>query len=323
MSNKLDIIGIGYPSLDYILKLNDYPSSGKTTLIVSNDGNTPYYGGCAVNVAYLLNTYGKKSGLTMKVGYNFASSGFESFLSDNDIDLTYVDKDNAVETSYTKLLMQPDGEHITLFYAGPMTKENYTPTNFDGLDARYGLITIGELESNKHFLKTCIDKNISTVFSMKGDYHSLEPDYVKQAIEYSEVIFMNETEYNQLSNYLPMKVIDYIDDNKTLVITLGSEGSLIFNANEDHYIPAYPDTNVVDTAGGGDAYIAGFMNEYLSGNTLLDAGAKGSALASCIIEGVGCLTNIPTEEELDRRIKLIKENLNDEKTNALLRTYRG
>lgn len=323
MSRQLDIIGIGYPSLDYILKLNDQPSSGKTTLIISNDGNTPFYGGCAVNIVYLLNTYGKKSGLTMKVGYNFESSGFEAFLSKKGIDLTYVEKDNSVETSYTKLLMQPDGEHITLFYPGPMTKEKYIPINFNELDTKYGLLTIGEIESNKHFLKTCIDKRIPTIFSMKGDYHSLEPEYVIQAMEYSEVIFMNKNEYNQLSKYLPMKVIDYIRDDKKLVITLGSEGNLILTANEDYYIPTYSNTKVVDTSGGGDAFIAGFMVEYLSGNTLLDAGTKGSALASCIIEGIGCLTNIPTVDELNKRIKNIKENLNDEKTNALLRTYRG
>ncbi|WP_440897683.1 carbohydrate kinase family protein [Amphibacillus sp. Q70] len=323
MSDCLDIMGIGYPSLDYVIRLNDEPSIGKTSLITTHNHKKPYFGGCVVNIIYLLNTLGYNCGLTMTVGKDFKESGFEKFLTDNKVSLQYTNQNNDLNTSYTNLLMTPNGEHITLFSQGPMSSKLFCPQDFNDLNVKYGLLTIGEPNANKHFLNVCIENNIPTIFSMKGDYHSLDKEYLVKVIEHSEVIFMNDAEYAQLNQYLPQKILSYlsVNENKVIVITLGSKGSLVFSNKGDYFVNSYPEANVVDTTGGGDAYIAGFLSQYLENKTLEEAVIRGTALSSCIIEDFGCLTNIPTMEELQFRENKIKESINYERADTILRTY--
>lgn len=308
---KYDVVGIGYPSLDYIIKLNSAPATGQTSIILNSKSKDPYYGGCAVNICYLLCSLDKKSAVAMTVGKDFEESGLKPFLEKNKVSLEFVQEHSLLNTSYTNLVMLPNGEHMTLFYPGPMAKEHYIPYNFSSLQATFGLLTIGEITGNKQFLEACIQKDIPLIFSMKGDYASLDQEYLSRVFAHSELIFMNETEFEQLNEYMPMQVKDYLQQEhlQAIVVTNGSRGSTIFTKEQEIDIPSYPDTQVVDTAGGGDAYIAGFLASYLEKQKLVDCAIAGTSLASFIIEDFGCLTNIPTVEELEIRKQTIREEM--------------
>lgn len=323
MTHKLDVLGVGYPSLDYIIPLNDEPSVGTTSLIISDNSEIPYYGGCAINIMYLLNHLGYNCGVSMTVGKDFVESGYRQYLLDKGINLDFVQVNDKYNTSFTKLLMSPDGEHTTLFYPGAMIAEEYKENDLTSMNTRYGLLAIGEINENQYFLKECIKKNIPTIFSMKGDYHSLNKNYLIEAISYSEIVFMNEKEFDQLNDYLPQTVFKYLEENenKIIVVTLGSKGSLVFSNDGDYFSPAYDKTKVVDTSGGGDAFIAGFLAEFLKGESLETAAITGTALASFIIEDYGCLTNIPSNNNLENRREYIKEKINNEESNTILRAY--
>jgi adenosine kinase len=309
---KYDVVGIGYPSLDHIVKVNGNPTIGKTSLIVNNNSHTSYYGGCAINIIYLLSQMKLSCGVVMNVGNDFESSGFMDFLKNGNVSLDFVKKNNELQTSYTNLIMTPTGEHITLFYPGPMDEKYFEPYSFKDLNAQFGILTIGEINGNKQFMKHCIENNIPLVFSMKGDYSSLDYDYLLEVFENCELIFMNETEFNQLNSYLPRKVLDYmkLDKANKIIITDGENGSTIHSAKGAVKIPAYTNITVQDTAGGGDAYIAGFLMEYVKKSDDYECGISGAALSSFIIEKDGCLTNIPSISRLTKRKKMLKESLN-------------
>jgi len=68
--------------------------------------------------------------------------------------------------------------------------------------------------------------------------------------------------------------------------TLGGEGAHLLHSDRRMVIPAY-DGEVVDTTGAGDAFIAGFMAEYASGEDVEWCAAVASAAASAIVETVG------------------------------------
>jgi len=68
--------------------------------------------------------------------------------------------------------------------------------------------------------------------------------------------------------------------------TLGGEGAHILHSERRMVVPAY-DGEVVDTTGAGDAFIAGFMAEYASGEDVEWCAAVASAAASAIVETVG------------------------------------
>lgn len=311
MVQQYDVVGIGYPSLDYTIRLNAIPIVGQTAIITNSKSVEPFYGGCAVNITYLLSSFGKKCGVSMTVGKDFEKTGYKKFLENNHVSLEFVQENDRLNTSYTNLIMFPNGEHMTLFYPGPMTSELFEPYDFSKLETKYGLLSIGEINGNKQFLDTCIERNIPIIFSMKGDYNALDEEYLYKVFDHSELIFMNDSEFHQLNRYLPKKVLEYLgnDHLKAIIVTGGDKGSTIYSGEDDIIIPAYPDTNVVDTAGGGDAYIAGFLMRYLEQQDWQACGITGSSLASFIIEDYGCLTNVPTVAQLEEREKRIREEM--------------
>ncbi|MGO3732249.1 MAG: PfkB family carbohydrate kinase [Vagococcus sp.] len=309
--SHLDLIGIGYPSIDKIMKLSSSPNFGETAIVINDNSQDPFFGGCAVNITYLLSHFNYRCGLVMTVGNDFESSGFKQFLLDKDISLDYVKMNHQLKTSYTSLLEEPNGDHITLFYPGPMSKEYYEPYNIQNIESSYGLVTIGELTGNKDFLNVCISKNIPIIFSMKGDFSCLEKDYLIKIFENSELIFMNKAEYDQLNNYLPSPVLTYFNSGKlnAIVVTDGSNGSTIYLEKEEVKIPIVNDIDIKDTAGGGDAYIAGFLKDYfVETPNYYRCGVSGSVLSSFIIEEYGCLSNIPSLIDFEKRRKLLLES---------------
>ena len=313
MSDTLDVLAVGYPSLDRIIRLKTPPRIGQTALITNENSDQHFFGGCAVNITCLLSSLGRRCGLVMTFGKDFESSGFRSFLQRHDLCLNRVTWNHQFKTSYSTLIISPDGEHITLFYPGPMQPHLYCDYPLKGLCTRVGLITIGELNGNRHFLEQCILQKIPIVFSMKGDFESMDQDYLSLVFENSQLIFMNAAEQLQLEDYMPLPVFSYLNSNHKLdaiVVTNGAQGSTIYQRNHTLHIPAVQGLTIRDTTGGGDAYIAGFLSEYLQeAPDYLACGIAGTALSSFIIESYGCLTQIPTSEQFEERKKKLSEEI--------------
>ena len=72
-----------------------------------------------------------------------------------------------------------------------------------------------------------------------------------------------------------------------VIITLGSEGSLIYLDDEFYEIPAYPPHEVVDATGCGDTYSAGYLYKRLQGATPVEAGKFAAAMCTIKLEHNG------------------------------------
>ncbi|MFX0107514.1 MAG: carbohydrate kinase family protein [Candidatus Hodarchaeota archaeon] len=84
------------------------------------------------------------------------------------------------------------------------------------------------------------------------------------------------------------------------IVTLGIEGSIVYDGEDYIIIPAFQ-TEVVDTLGAGDVYMAGFISEMIRGKSLEGCGAFGSALASMKIESSDGISFKLYEKEVRRR----------------------
>ena len=72
-----------------------------------------------------------------------------------------------------------------------------------------------------------------------------------------------------------------------VIITLGSEGSLIYTDGSFYEIPAYPPIEVVDATGCGDTYSAGYLYKRLQGATPTEAGKFAAAMCTLKLEHNG------------------------------------
>ena len=94
-----------------------------------------------------------------------------------------------------------------------------------------------------------------------------------------------------------------------VVITLGKDGALVCTSNGKWHIPAVPG-NVVDTTGGGDTFMAGFLCEYLRSGDPLAAARWGCATATHVIGQSGGvrLDRMPTREQIQRLLESRAKN---------------
>lgn len=72
-----------------------------------------------------------------------------------------------------------------------------------------------------------------------------------------------------------------------VIVTKGLDGSTLFFGNRFYSVPACRSRFVLDPTGAGDAYMGGFLAEYVGGRDVLWCACVGSAAASFVVEGVG------------------------------------
>lgn len=127
----------------------------------------------------------------------------------------------------------------------------------------------------------------------------------KEALKYVHILKVNEHE---------AKVLTGLDDYqaaarqlaewgvKEVLLTLGSEGSIIYAENSFYYIPAYPPKEVVDATGCGDTYMLGYLYMRNKGVSYEEAGCFAAALSTVKLEKSGPFSG--TEEDAWKIIKL-------------------
>lgn len=309
-----DLIINGYTSFDHIIKLDSQATVGKTSLIKNKESNKFYWGGCSINVSVGLSRLGKKTLPIISVGSDFEKSGFKDFLENEKIsnEAIKIIKDDVNPRSF--LIQNPDGEHITTFYTGSMDEKFFSEYEDEWFkNSKAALMTVGSKKDNEEFLKKVKKFNIPLYFGMKGDFTAFPIDFIRMIAKESEIMFMNETERNQLVNILELKSIKDLFNNsklKVLVVTAGSKGSMYIDRNgNSESIGSVKIKNIVDTTGGGDAFITGFLFAYSNGEDYRTCCEIGAVVSSFVIEKTGCCTNLPNITELEKRYEEVKGGL--------------
>lgn len=77
---------------------------------------------------------------------------------------------------------------------------------------------------------------------------------------------------------------------KEVVITLGSQGSVVYDGTTFHLIPAYTPSAVIDATGCGDTYMTGYLLQRVKGASITEAGEFAAAMASINIATSGPFT---------------------------------
>jgi sugar/nucleoside kinase (ribokinase family) len=93
---------------------------------------------------------------------------------------------------------------------------------------------------------------------------------------------------------------------KTVIVTLGAKGAVLSVEKTIYNVPACKSRVFVDPTGAGDAFIGGFLAEYIRQKDSLWCACVGSAAASLVVEGIGP-TFFGEKEEIYERARGIYE----------------
>lgn len=303
---KVEVLTSGYVSMDHIIKLKTPAKVGFTSIVENQSSAEIFYGGCSVNIAYELCKLGIDAMPLIRVGKDYESTGFKSFLEEAKVPTHGVNIIEEDITGYCYLLQDNNNEHITIFYPGAMDRK-YASGFKEELfkDAKLGVITVASIDDNMDFFRKCQKFNIPIVFGMKDDMEAFPEYFLKEILKESKIIFTNEVECEIIKHINGITDIkELLIDGKVdiLITTLGADGSICYIRKDEKIIEkrieAIRINNVVDASGSGDAYMSGFLYGYLKDFDPEDCCRLGTIMASHIIQKEGCLSNVPDESKL-------------------------
>lgn len=87
---------------------------------------------------------------------------------------------------------------------------------------------------------------------------------------------------------------------EVVIATGGRRGALMLVGEDRYRVPAFPMTTPIDPTGAGDAFMGGFLSQYLRERDALWSASVGAALASLMIETQGCRIEASEGEVLER-----------------------
>lgn len=129
----------------------------------------------------------------------------------------------------------------------------------------------------------------------------------KEALKYIHTLKANESEMEVLTGCSePHEAALLIADwgVKTVLLTLGDKGSLIYSGGQFYDIPAYPTLQVVDATGCGDTYMAGYLYKRSQGASYEEAGCFAAAMCTIKLQSHGPFNG--TEEAINAILSGVK-----------------
>jgi ribokinase len=88
---------------------------------------------------------------------------------------------------------------------------------------------------------------------------------------------------------------------RTIILTLGGEGSLIVDMEGAHHVPNFP-VSVVDTTAAGDAFVGGLAAALLDGLAIREAVRFANGCGAMAVTRAGAQPSLPCRDEVERLI---------------------
>ena len=252
---------LGAAIVDKIMNVNMLPKSGDD-IVASQEITT--VGGCAYNVANILNNLEVAHDLVVPVGCGMYGHTIEKDLLNNGYEIFI--KDENTDNGYCLCLVENSGERTFITVQGTeceLKKEwldkldtnKYKKVYISGyeLEGKSGAVIAEFLEKNTH---------MEIYFAPGPRITYLDKDIMNRIYNLSPIIHLNDKEASEYTNKSDLhQAIEEIHEknNNSVFITLGPKGVLYKEKNNAPIIVEGYKAQVIDTIGAGDSHIAGII----------------------------------------------------------------
>lgn len=303
MTNKVVILGS--TNVDQFLTVERYAQPGETLHV--EEAQKAFGGGKGANQAIATARMQADTTFITKIG----TDGVADFILEDfkvaHIDTSYIIKTAEAKTGQAFITVNAEGQNTIYVYGGA----NMTMTPEDVINAKDAII-------NADFVVAQLEVPIPAIISAfeiakaHGVTTVLNPAPAKalpnELLSLIDIIAPNETEAELLSG---IKVTNEqsMKDNanyflsigiKTVLITLGKQGTYFATKNQSQHIEAYK-VNAIDTTAAGDTFIGAFVSRLnKSQDNLADAIDFGNKASSLTVQKHGAQASIPLLEEVNQ-----------------------
>jgi ribokinase len=281
---------VGHTAIDHISKVPHLPGANCSTHITDRQ---TYFGGGASNIAAGIAMLGEAVTLHSCIGGDFAGSDYDRWM----IRLGIMREFFVVPDAHTPtafMFTDDNGDQMTFFEWGASRA-----------------FAISEAPALPFVHMATADPDFNCRVAAKSGFVSFDPgqdvfwynrEQLSSIIGNANILFANQHEVRQMCETLGISRDKLIARVDLAVFTMSGEGSRLYAAGSEHFIPAVP-VHLADPTGAGDSYRAGFLSAYVRGYPPLTCCRIGTVTASFVVEHVGCQTHLPTWESMNGRYR--------------------
>ncbi|MDW6003110.1 ribokinase [Vibrio mangrovi] len=291
-------------NVDIVAKVQRFPKDGET-LIARETTLGP--GGKGANQALAALNAGATVHFATKVGRDqfnqFARHHFES----SGIHSLSLYESASAPTGSAVIYVNDEGENIIAICPG--ANQQITGEEVAELMPYVSEsdVLLVQLENNADALEGVLQLARGLKVTVILNPAPYSPD-VERFLAYSDFITPNETEASSLSGIdihdietaKQAATIIHQKGAQSVIITMGSQGVVLFDGEKYAHIPAYAAV-VVDTTGAGDAFSGALAASIARGENLIQAAHYATAFASLAVEQAGA-ANMPTRSQVEARM---------------------
>ena len=270
---KFDVIVVGELNVDLILnKIDGFPEIGKEILA---DEMTLTLGSSSAIFASNLSVLGAKVAFLGKIGKDQFGELVLNSLQAKGVNTDLIIQDENLNTGAT-IVLNYDEDRAMVTHPGAMNHLTINDISEEKLKLGRHLhfssyyLQPGIKNDVGRLFKMAKDLGLSTSFDMQWDPAEKWDLNIKETLPYVDVFLPNKQELIHLTGQVNLKeAVRVLGANvNTIVVKMGSEGSVSFQEGKEFKIPAFHNNNVVDAIGAGDSFNAGFIFKFIQGAPL-------------------------------------------------------
>jgi sugar/nucleoside kinase (ribokinase family) len=313
VDHELDVVGVGNAIVDVLAQASDEflakngLAKGSMTLIDEARAEQLYAsmgpgleasGGSAANTMAGVAHFGGKPAYIGRVCNDQLGEIFSHDMRASGVSFAVPPASSGPSTARCLILVTPDAQRTMNTYLGACV--NLGPEDIDESLVRRGKVLYLEgylwdkPKAKEAFIKAAriaavAGRKVALSLSDSFCVTRHRDSFRELVAHHIDVLFANESEIKALYE------TDSFDeaarraraDSTLVALTRGAKGSVLLTAEEQVEIAAEPIDKVVDTTGAGDLYAAGVLYGITHGESLAQAGHRGSIAAAEIISHYG------------------------------------
>lgn len=241
-------------------------------------------GGCASNIAYSLAMLGFKPSIMGSVGEDFDES--KQWLEKRGVDTSLIKEFKGIYTASCFITTDKKHNQITGFYTGAMAKAR--TLSFKELDPskiQVAIISPNDPEAMIKYAMECRELSIPFIFDPGQNIPRISAEELLIGMEGSVYTTLNTYELNMVLTRTGKSEAELLNLTGALIVTDGANGSIIKRCDsQDLHIKAATPRQLCDPTGAGDAYRAGLIAGYVSGQPIEISAQIASIAAVYVVE---------------------------------------
>ena len=305
----MEIVLTGSIAFDYLMK---FPGYFQDHILADNleclslsflvDSMVRQPGGIAPNIAYTLALMGERPRLLATAGEDFAE--YRDALERSGVDTSGIRLIKGEFTASFFANTDLANAQIASFYPGAMTAAGDLSLNeLKGKRPELVLISPNDPRAMVRYVSECKQLGIPYIYDPSQQIPRLTDDEIKEGLEGALALFVNKYELRMIQKRTGLSTEQIKALTQFSVVTLGEEGSVIYQGEKELRIPVVTPNQIIDPTGVGDAFRGGFLAGYARGWDLEICGQMGAVAAVFCLEQEGPQGHSFTPSELVARFR--------------------